>query len=71
MLIAVVIVIRGPVCRDRNRTEDTLVIRPKEVILDLRDHLFPVRSIALRKNYLSFHLSPATLEGRRVRLGDV
>jgi hypothetical protein len=32
LLIAVVIVIGGPICRGRNRTEDTLVIRLKKVI---------------------------------------
>lgn len=33
VLVAVVIVIGGPICRGRNRTGDTLVIRPKESIL--------------------------------------
>lgn len=71
LLVTVVIVIGGPICRGRNRTEDTLVVRPKEVILDLEDHLFPESSNSLRRNYISFHLSPATQEDRRVWLGDV
>lgn len=70
-LLIAVILIRGPICRGRNRTEDTLVIRQKEASLGLGEHLSPESALSLRRHDISFQLSPETQEDRRVRLGDV